>query len=216
MPAALPRQPAVSFWSTAVLCGPMPADICCRRSAIGRIGQGGRRAVRAGGEHLLDRLDAAERFLVERPAVGDRADHLVVVAVLGVRHVDGRAAHASQDAGLLQARAAAIGEDHVAAGAGEVPQDIDDLDLELRDGVARHRRDAVADHAGVNPLQRHVAREIKGLARLLGRRLVAARIYSGVDGGQRQQPTPTAGTTKVYSKTSWHSVYCKTTRAKGL
>ena len=75
--------------------------------------------------HLAERRDAGDRLLAEGPGVGDGAEQLAV-------DVDRAAAHAGDDAGLVQVQAGQPAQDQVAAGAG-VLQDAEHLGVERLD-----------------------------------------------------------------------------------
>ena len=74
-------------------------------------------------KHLLDGRDAGDGLLAElADAVGERAEQLVA-------DVDGAAAHAFDDAGVLGFGAVELGENHVLAGAARAAQNAEDLNL---------------------------------------------------------------------------------------
>src|SRR4029079_16895217 len=77
-----------------------------RRPAVGEDFLARAARTRALGQHRLDRRDAAQRLLREAPRVGDRADQLAF-------DVDGAAAHAGDDAAVLDARILGANQDYV-------------------------------------------------------------------------------------------------------
>jgi hypothetical protein len=76
----------------------------------------------AHGQHLLDGRDAGDGLLAElSDAIAERADELAV-------DIDGAAAHACDDAGVLGFRAVQAGKDKVLSGADGVVEHAEDLD----------------------------------------------------------------------------------------
>jgi hypothetical protein len=128
----------------------LPRCSRARRTALDRAGLGWERAERLPdpwidrtgdlGKHVLDRGDACDRLLTERPAVGIGADHLAI-------DVDRAAAHPPDRDRLLEDRVLGPDQDEILVRA-ELVQHVDDLDLEaLRRHAAEHGH-AVATHAG--------------------------------------------------------------------
>src|SRR5262249_51899810 len=109
-----------------------------RGRAADRHGRSGRSV--ADVEHTLNPSDAAERVLREWPAIGERADELPI-------DVDGAAAHAGDDARVLQPRTRDARENQILARS-VPPEEPKDFNIEPLDPVAvAEVRDAVALHA---------------------------------------------------------------------
>ena len=74
-------------------------------------------------EHLLDGGDAGDRLFAELAnAVAERTEEAAI-------DVDGAAAHAGDDAGVLGLGAVEAGEDHVLAGASAPVEEAEDFDI---------------------------------------------------------------------------------------
>ncbi len=155
----LHERPAAAGRALGAFAGSLsPGNVAgFRRRRSGRL-CGGDLAVgvqhAADGEHLRDRLDAAERLFGSRPAVGHRADHLELA--VGVLHEHGRAAHTGDDAGFFQPQPRELGEDHVLVRA-ELAHHGHDLRVKPLDPGAGHHGQAVAFHAAAKLGVVHVA-----------------------------------------------------------
>ena len=114
--------------------------------------------------HLAERRDAGDRLLAVGPGVGDGAEQLAVDR-------DRTAAHAGDDAGLLQSQSRKAAQHHVASGAG-VLEDAQHFGVELLDLGSLHDGAADALHAGANVIDLPVR----------------VRLGGGDDGGGREKP----------------------------
>ena len=106
-------------------------------------------------QHLRDRLQAAQRLLRAPPAVSDRADHLEL-PVLGVLHVDRRAAHPGDDHRLFEVLPAQPGQDQVLVRA-PARKHRHDLGVEPHHLRAGQHRQAVSLHSPAQAAVVHVA-----------------------------------------------------------
>jgi len=97
--------------------------------------------------HVPDGGERAQRVLVEAPAVGQGADHLVV-------EEDRRAAHAAHDARVLEAGIAAAEQHRVLLGQ-VVAHHVDHLDLEAIALLPEEHGDRVAPHARLDLIDGH-------------------------------------------------------------
>ena len=133
------------LWETVTAVEFLAVDLeGCAQADARRLGFLDRRVLGRFDEavHLAERRDAGDRLLAEGPGVGDGAEQFAV-------DVDGAAAHAGDDAGLVEVQAGQPAKDHVAAGAG-VLEHAEDLGLEGLDLGPLHDGAAVALHAGAD------------------------------------------------------------------
>ena len=110
-----------------------------RPACIGR----GKRGIR---HHLLNRLNARDRFFRKREPEGNRAEQLTV-------NVNGTPAHSLQDPGLLE-RPAAQASQYDALFRSEIFHYPEDFDLEIFDAIVMEDSAADAAHSWLNILKR--------------------------------------------------------------
>jgi hypothetical protein len=95
--------------------------------------------------HLLDRLDAGDRFFRKREAKGHRAEQLAI-------DVNGTPAHPLQDSGLLQGSAAQTSQ-YDALFWSEILEYAEDLDLKIFDAIVMEDSAADAAHPWFDVLE---------------------------------------------------------------